>query len=197
MAGTVVANCYSESDVGSAAADGPVLWVGTVRALKSPELFIELARRHPSRRFKMIGGANRQDAAGRDYYERIREAAATVPNLQFVGHVPFRDIGKHFDGASALVNTSPTEGFPNTFLQAWIRGVPTLSFVRPEVVTGETGTIACADLDELASRLGALTGSRWAQASAACQEHFARVHSLDAALQGYRELFSRLVGPRA
>jgi glycosyltransferase involved in cell wall biosynthesis len=144
----------------------------------------------------MIGGANRQDAAGRDYFERIRAAAQTVPNLQFVGHVPFRDIGTHFDGASALVNTSPNEGFPNTFLQAWIRGVPTLSFVNPQVIAGESGTIACADVDELASRLGSLTGPRWTEASAACKAHFARVHSLDAALQGYRELFGRLGRPR-
>jgi hypothetical protein len=113
--------------------------------------------------------------------------------VEFVGHVPFRDVGKHFDHASALVNTSPTEGFPNTFLQAWIRGVPTLSFVKPEVTAGESGTIACRDIDELASRIGSLTGARWEQASAACKAHFGRVHSVEAALAGYRELFNGLV----
>ena len=160
--GVVLPNCYWESGVGVGAADGHVLWVGTVRPLKSPEVFIELARRHPTRRFRMVGGASHQDPAGRDYFERIRAIAATVPNLEFVGYVPFRDVGKHFDHASVLVNTSQTEGFPNTFLQAWIRGVPTLSFVNPEVTAGESGTIACADLDELASRIGSLTGTRWA-----------------------------------
>lgn len=190
--GVILPNCYSESGAGAGAADGHVLWVGSVRPLKSPEVFIELARRHPTRRFRMVGGAGHRDPTGPDYFERIRAIAATVPNLEFVGYVPFRDVGKHFDHACVLVNTSQTEGFPNTFLQAWIRGVPTLSFVNPEVTAGESGTIACADLDELASGIGSLTGARWAQASAACKAHFGRVHSVDAALQGYRELFNRL-----
>ena len=189
--GVILPNCYWESGAGAGAADGHVLWVATVRPLKSPEVFIELARRHPTRRFRMVGGPS-QNAAERDTFERIRAAAATVPNLEFVGYVPFRDVGKHFDHASVLVNTSQTEGFPNTFLQAWIRGVPTLSFVNPEVTAGESGTIACADLDELASRIGSLTGMRWEQASAACKAHFGRVHSVEAALEGYRELFNRL-----
>jgi glycosyltransferase involved in cell wall biosynthesis len=191
--GVIVPNCYWESDVGAGAADGHILWVGTVKPLKSPELFIELARRHPMRRFRMVGGANHQDPSGPAYFDRVRTIAATVPNVEFVGHVPFRDVGKHFDHASALVNTSPTEGFPNTFLQAWIRGVPTLSFVKPEVTAGESGTIACRDIDELASRIGSLTGARWEQASAACKAHFGRVHSVEAALAGYRELFNGLV----
>jgi glycosyltransferase involved in cell wall biosynthesis len=192
--GVVLPNCYWESGSAVGAADGHILWVGTVRPLKSPEVFIELARRHPARRFRMVGGASHQDPAGPEYFERIRASTATVPNLEFVGYVPFRDVGKHFDHASVLVNTSQTEGFPNTFLQAWIRGVPTLSFVNPEVTAGESGTIACADIDELASRIGSLTGTRWEQASAACKAHFGRVHSVEAALQGYRELFNRLAG---
>ena len=140
--GIILPNFYWEPDVDAGAEDGHVLWVATLRPLKSPEVFIELARRHPTRRFRMVGGASHQDAAGRDYFERIRAAAVTVPNLEFVGYVPFRDVGRHFDRASVLVNTSQTEGFPNTFLQAWIRGVPTLSFVNPEVTAGESGTIA-------------------------------------------------------
>lgn len=195
--GVILPNCYWEPGAGVGAAGGHVLWVGSVRPLKSPEVFIELARRHPARRFRMVGGASHQDPTGPEYYERIRAIAATVTNLEFVGYVPFRDVGKHFDHASVLVNTSQTEGFPNTFLQAWIRGVPTLSFVNPEVTAGESGTIACADLDELASRIASLTGTRWEQASAACKAHFGRVHSVNAALEGYRELFNRLASRRA
>ncbi len=197
--GLVLANCYVEPGAGVATPGGHVLWVGTVKPGKFPESFIELARRHPSRQFRMVGGANLQEPTGQAYFERIRADAAAVPNLDFVGHVPFHSVGKHFDNASLFVNTSAAEGFPNTFLQAWIRGVPTVSFVRPEVTAGQTGTIVCADLEEMVSRVGSLTcgGEVWAAASAACKDHFGRVHGIESALLGYRELFDRVARQRS
>jgi glycosyltransferase involved in cell wall biosynthesis len=192
--GLILANCYAELGAGVAAAGGHVLWVGTVKPIKCPESFVELARRFPSRKFRMVGGANLHDPSGQAYFDRIRRDASTVPNLEFLGHVPFREVGKHFDDSSLLVNTSSSEGFPNTFLQAWIRGVPSVSFVRPEVTAGQTGTIVCADLEEMALRVGALTSgsNAWAAASTACRDHFGRVHGIESAMQGYRDLFDRL-----
>ena len=196
--GVVLANCYVEPEAGTGDPDGHVLWVGSIKPLKGPEVFVDLARRHPSLRFRMVGGANRQDPEGEAYFQHIKSLAGAVPNLEFVGYVPFRDVGRQFDNASALVNTSPAEGFPNTFLQAWIRGIPTLSFVRPEVVPGETGTIACDDVGELASRLAELgSADAWRAASKACKAYFDRVHGVDSALIGYRSLFNRLLRDRA
>ncbi|MEP7294857.1 MAG: glycosyltransferase family 4 protein [Burkholderiales bacterium] len=197
--GLILANCYVEPDAGVASPVGHVLWVGTVKPGKYPESFVELARRHPALKFRMVGGADVQDSSGQAYFDRIREEAAKVVNLEFVGHVPFHKVGRHFDDASLFVNTSAAEGFPNTFLQAWIRGVPTLSFVSPEVTPGQTGTIVCRDLEEMVARIGSLThgGQTWAAASAACKDHFGRVHGIDSALQGYRELFGGLARRRA
>jgi glycosyltransferase involved in cell wall biosynthesis len=195
----LLANCYAEPGAGIGDAGGTVLWVGSIKPLKSPDVFVELARRLPSRMFKMVGGADHQDPRGQAYFLRVKELASTVPNLKFVGYVPYREVGRHFDGASALVNTSPTEGFPNTFLQAWIRGIPTLSFVRPEVIPGRTGTIDCADADELTSRLSKLMDKPdvWQSASQACKAYFDGVHGVNAALTGYRHLFDRLIIERA
>ena len=146
----VVPNCYAESGAGRAAHDGPVVWVGTFKPVKRPELFIELARQHPSKRFVMVGGADNSNDPGQSFHRRMRALAAEVPNLEFVGYVPFSEVGRYFDNASLFVNTSDLEGFPNTFLQAWIRGVPTLSFVRPEVAPGRVGTIVCRDIGDMA-----------------------------------------------
>jgi hypothetical protein len=172
--------------------------VGTIKPIKAPELFVDLARRRPSLRFRMVGGAATSGPADKAYYERIRALASAVPNLEFVGHVPFRDVGRHFDGASLFVSTATAEGFPNTFLQAWIRGVPTASFVRPEIVPGDSGTIACADLDAVDSLISKLSGDvpAWSAASIACKAHFERVHGVASALQTYRDLFHRLARGR-
>ena len=195
----VIPNCYVEPHAGRAAPNGPIIWVGTFKPVKRPDLFLELARQHPSKTFVMVGGADIRNDPGKAYFGQIREEAARIPNLDFVGFVPFSDVGRCFDNASVLVNTSDREGFPNTFLQAWIRAVPTLSFVRPEVTPGRIGTIVCSDLDDMSSRLRALTtrAELWQAASVACEAHFNGIHSVDVVIPRYRELFQHLNQRRA
>lgn len=107
-----------------------VLWVGTVRPeWKQPELFLKLAKAIPDAKFQMVGGGG----TDKQFYEEIRGKAKRIPNLQFVGFVPYPDINKYFQNASILVNTSSIEGFPNTFIQAWSYYVPTVSLsVNPD-----------------------------------------------------------------
>jgi glycosyltransferase involved in cell wall biosynthesis len=118
--------------------------------------------------------------------------------VTLTGHVPFDAVGRHFDGAAAFVNTSEYEGLPNTFVQAWLRGVPTLSFVRPESAPGESGTLACDSMDGahgLAARLQQLLTQReaWQQASQGCHAHFLRHHTLQAAVQAHLALFETVL----
>jgi glycosyltransferase involved in cell wall biosynthesis len=190
----IAPNCYLEPQAGCCAPGGSVLWVGVFKPVKRPDLFLELARQNPDRRFVMVGGADNRNDPDKIYYGRMRDMAVQLPNLRFVGHVPFSEVGRHFDEASLFVNTSDLEGFPNTFLQAWIRGLPTLSFVRPEVSAGETGTIACRDVADMAARVAQLSADAvaWRQASDACRSHFHKNHSVEVVLRQYREFFHSL-----
>ncbi len=90
-------------------------------------MFVELAKRVPNVRFIMVGGNPLQRD---DFYESVLEEARKIPNLEFKGFLPFGEVEKLFMRASLFVNTSEIEGFPNTFLQAWARGVPVLSTTK-------------------------------------------------------------------
>ena len=108
-----------------------VLWVSRMQDWKQPELFLEIAKAIPTARFQMIGGVSES----KEFYEQIKGHASKIPNLEFIGFVPYPEINKYFDRASIFVNTSTSEGFPNTFLQAWARYTPVVSLnVDPDKI---------------------------------------------------------------
>jgi glycosyltransferase involved in cell wall biosynthesis len=195
--GHLIQNGYEEPGAQAAPPDGIVLWAATVKPLKRPDLFIELARSQPHRRFVMVGGP--EPAAGAAaFFEGVARQARAVPNLHMTGHVPFHEVGAWFDRAAVVVNTSDYEGLPNTFVQAWLRGAPTLSFVRPESAPGRTGTIACADVAQMAQRLQELLDdpAAWQAASAACRAHFEAHHTMEVAVQRYLDVFAQVLQRR-
>jgi glycosyltransferase involved in cell wall biosynthesis len=185
----VIPSCYqppARRDAGPVRKDS-VLWVGVMREGKRPELFLELARRLPRRRFVMVGGSGGGDAA---LFERTRTEAASLPNVEFTGFLPLEQVEPRFDAARVFVNTSEFEGLPNTFLQAWARGVPTLATVD----AGTAGHRQFHDVEEGARQIEALFEDRalWERASKECGEHFERTHSGPETLARYGRLFEGL-----
>ena len=195
--GHLIQNGYEEPQAQPGDFDGNVLWAATVKPLKRPDLVLALARRLRHLRFLMVGGPG-VDRGAQAYFDGIAHQARGLSNLTMTGHVPFRDVGLAFDEASVCLNTSDYEGLPNTFMQAWLRGIPTLSFVRPESAPGISGTQACDDLDHMALRLDRLTRDRaaWTAASQACRRHFDDHHTIDVAVQRYLEVFDRVLQGR-
>jgi glycosyltransferase involved in cell wall biosynthesis len=180
---TVIPSCYQLPEQRLEAARDRVLWVGAIHENKRPQMFLELAARLPQRRFVMIGGP-RQDSDA--LYERMRAQAATLPNVEFKGFLPLAQAEPWFDRARVLVNTSLYEGMPNTFLQAWARGVPTVATVD---VGSPVNSIA-KDIDQLAS--GVERAFADPSLGERCREYFERTHSTAAALDCYARLFDQL-----
>ena len=87
---------------------------------------------------------------GQTYFDDVAAAAARLPNVTMLGAVRYADTGALFDRAKIFLNTSSIEGFPNTFLQAWIRGVPVVSFFDPDGLVNrlQLGRIATS-LDDM------------------------------------------------
>jgi glycosyltransferase involved in cell wall biosynthesis len=101
-----------------------VLWVGTVRSVKQPEIYLEIAKRFPAFKFIMIGGEYLKD---KKVFEEIQKESKMIPNLEFLGFIPHHMIQKYYEEAGIFLNTSRMEGFPNTFLEAWINRIPVIS----------------------------------------------------------------------
>ena len=129
--GDVISMMGNRHAVAAVEKDIDVLWVSNLRALKRPELALELARQLPQVNFSFVGGPMPR---GETYYEDVRAAAARLPNVKMHGAVRYADSGTLFDRAKLFLNTSSIEGFPNTFLQAWIRGVPVVTFFDPDAL---------------------------------------------------------------
>ncbi|MHB1953302.1 MAG: glycosyltransferase family 4 protein [Sulfobacillus sp.] len=188
---TMVKSCYVPPSGNRAGTEGYVLWVGSLREWKRPEWFIELARRLPQLRFRMVGGTD--DA---NYERRLRSFAGPVTNLDVLGFIPYADVEEQFDGAQIFVNTSVHEGFPNTYLQAWARAIPTVGTVATGVVwDGVPVEIQVRTLDELADTVSRLTSDSVAcrDAGKRCLSCFKEQHSLEAVLGDYVHLIESVL----
>jgi glycosyltransferase involved in cell wall biosynthesis len=134
--------------------DIDVLWVSNLRPVKRPEVVLDLARRLPHVKFTLAGGAL---PGAEDYYQTVIQAASQLPNVTCPGAVPYAEVGTLFSRARIFLNTSQIEGFPNTFLQAWVRGVPVVTFFDPDSLIkqrqlGRTAT----DLDDMVNGIRTL-----------------------------------------
>ncbi len=123
-----IPNCYPlpVSKVIKATCINDILWVSTIREWKRPELFLAVARAFPDQYFVLVGGAG-SDLTEQNLFRRIIKEAQELDNLEVTGFVPPDKIDKYFERARIFINTSVSEGFPNTFLQAWSRGIVTIS----------------------------------------------------------------------
>lgn len=104
-----------------------ILWVGSMSRKKRPELFIELSRMCLDLNVKFILVGNHPD---KEYISSLINPAIKNPNFEWKGTLPFEKTLELFDDAALFLNTSEPkeEGFPNTFIQSWLRGVPVISF---------------------------------------------------------------------
>ncbi len=169
-----------------------VLWVGTMRPLKRPKLLLDLARRLPHLNFEIAGGPSPDDPS---LFEEVRRAAHALPNVQFLGPVPFHDVRRLFERARLLVGTSEIEGVPNTYLQAWGHGTPVVAYLDPDHLISENrlGRVVHSG-DEMASAVTSMLGEErsWTETSARCHEFAATRADENSRVQVYVDALRRL-----
>jgi glycosyltransferase involved in cell wall biosynthesis len=125
-----------------------ILWVGrSDRGLKNPEAFLDMARELEEFDFLMIC----QKSADIEYFREIKEKAESIKNLKFLDYVPFSEIKDYFSRSFILINTSSSEGFPNTFIDAFKFGAVVFSLkVNPDnILDDKMGFCFNGDFDKM------------------------------------------------
>ncbi len=112
-----------------------VYWIANIKDKKRPEKFIELAKSFADNekvQFIMIGAIHSQN-----WQEQMPRVVGQVNNLAYKGAMPIEKVNEELESAHIFVNTSTSEGFPNTFVQAWMREVPvvSLTFDSDNIIT--------------------------------------------------------------
>ena len=116
-----------------------VAWVAVLRQPKRPDLLVEMARKSPDLRYVVCGGPSTHRTPP-GYSEKIVADLRSLPNVEYLGHVPPDRTLETIGNATALLSTSDQEGFPSTFLEAWAAGTPVVSRrVDPDGIIGANG----------------------------------------------------------
>ncbi|MCX6777918.1 MAG: glycosyltransferase family 4 protein [Candidatus Micrarchaeota archaeon] len=129
------------------------VWVGRFTADKFPEVFLRLAKAMPEYRFVMVGGV-----PSHSEYEITRREAAKLANVELTGAVSLAKVNELISESTLLVDTSREAGFPNTFIQAWLRSTPTVSLaVDPDgIIKREKLGFVSGSEKKLAEQVGSL-----------------------------------------
>jgi glycosyltransferase involved in cell wall biosynthesis len=140
-ADAVIPNFHpSPSDIIDKSGERIVAWVAGIKPWKRPEAFLDLAdsmRDLADVRFVMIG---REAIAPseRAWLNALESRIRTAPNVQYRGSRSQAEVNELLARSHVFVNTSRYEGFPNTFIQAWMREAAVVSLhVDPDRLLGE------------------------------------------------------------
>ena len=101
-----------------------ISWVGHFRYIKNLPVLVTIARKLPNINFKIAGVEYPNlDDVTKEAILNLKE----LKNVEFVGYIKRDEISLFLSKSIALLNTSFTEGFSNTFLEAWALGVPVVT----------------------------------------------------------------------
>jgi glycosyltransferase involved in cell wall biosynthesis len=175
-----------------------ILWVGRIHPVKQPMVFLDVAERCPEFSFTMVG---MRDPLETELWDAVQERLGRMRNVAFQPNLSLSQVDERFGSAALLVNTSQYEGFPNTYVQAAVHGVPIVSLsVDPDHVIAQHSIGQCVGggserLVEAVRRFSmdeTLRADRARRARIYALEH----HSLDAAVSRWKTALMALAGQR-
>ena len=177
-----------------------LLWIGRFDPVKGLSSLLTLAQLCSDYGFDVVG----DDTCGRPVTKRdviaenkpgFTRDAQNCANLVLHGWVPYAEIAECYRHASALVCTSVSEGFPNTFLEAWSHGLPVFSHLDPDNLISRYGLgVVAKDVFELARRIREFfrLPGEWERSCVRARRHFLKHHTVSAVVDMYERLLTRV-----
>ena len=101
-----------------------VAWIANIKRIKRPELFIKLAGKFKGEGIDFIMVGDIQE----DEYLWMNEKENLPSNLHYLGAKSLEEVNGILKNSMIHVHTCLDEGFPNVFIQAWILGIPSVSY---------------------------------------------------------------------
>lgn len=126
-------------------------WVGHVSEFKGFDRLLDILRLTSGLRVAVAGSVQGKRNG------RLLHAAASVRGLEYLGELPHRQVLELVSSSGVLLNTSPAEGFPNTFLEAWYLERPVVSLVSdPDGLLSGEGSLGFCGTGSVRATAGAL-----------------------------------------
>lgn len=171
-----------------------IVWIANYKKWKQPDIFIRLAdhfQDYSNVKFIMIGRLNQSKLS-----LSVRNQIKKLNNLELKGELPIKEVNTILAESHIFINTSLSEGFPNTFIQAWMRKVPVISLnVDPDNMIKDNGIGFHSKTEtQLIKDTKTLIKNKtlWAEMSESAQEFSLKNFSAKN-LEKIRELFGSLI----
>ena len=150
-------NTLKETEIDSKIQNKKIIWVGNLKKMKRPELFLELVNKlsNVDIFFDMVGKPSEI------YQKAIESTSKKISNFCYYGQLKNEAVLKMIRNSTIIVSTSSltiredsSEGFPNVFIESWKYGVPIISFFDPDglIARYKLGFV-CKDIDEMAQAI--------------------------------------------
>ncbi len=133
-----------------------ILWAGNPTRNKRVSIVLALAKLLPAYQFVIAMNPGERKAL-----DQTKDEVRRLHNVKFLGAVPSQQMEEWFDRATIVLNTSVIEGFPNTFLQAWARGIPVVTAgIDPDGLINRCGMgIVVPVIDDDSQAIGQLASA--------------------------------------
>jgi len=122
-----------------------ITWIANLKPWKRPELFLKLVndcKDYENVRFIMIGKAMETDSE----FDALLSKTIKLDNFNYLGECTQEKVNETLAQSHIFINTSLYEGFPNTFVQAWLRRNVVVSYtVNPDQVLSQKKIGYCAN----------------------------------------------------
>ena len=101
-----------------------IIWIGNARPVKQLEVYLKLAQSLETTQlqFHIIGKIPENT-----YGYSLQKSVSSAKNIVYHGSQDNEFVNSMLLDSALLVNTSVSEGFSNTFIQAWMCGTPVLA----------------------------------------------------------------------